>query len=343
MKKVVSLVILFALILCCSACGKQKDPFPDWVENAPGLATLKAYVEAVTDEGSPDFIPEEDRIAVFDMDGTLYGEKANIYFDWMLLAYRALDDPDYDAPEDVKEVAQRVRTAGETGVIPSELESQEPEAAARAFAGMTVAEYCDYARKLTEGKVRGFDGLLYRDAWYKPMLEIVDYLNDNGFICYLCSGSDRFLCRVLAEGHLNIPPDRIIGTDVFLEASGQDGKDGLDYRYDEEDEVVRSDTVIVKNIKANKVVQILQEIGRQPVLSFGNSSGDTSMAMFVSSNNPYKSEVFMVIADDDVRENGDPEKAKALREEWEAFGWNVFSMKDDFKTIYGEGVTRSPS
>ena len=91
----------------------------------------------------------------------------------------------------------------------------------------------------------------------------------------------------------------------------------------------------------NKVSLLARELGKKPVLSFGNSTGDTSMAVYVTSDNPYRSEAFMLVADDDVRDYGNPEKAEELRKKWEDYGWTVISMKNDFSTIYGEDVKRT--
>lgn len=333
------------MILMCVFVGTSQaseNSFEFWNGSAPALDVLRDYVEAVTDETSPDYIPEKDRIAVFDMDGTLYGEKAPIYLEWWMLKYRALDDPRYDAPEDIRQTGEKIVLAAQTGVIPDELEKEHALSAAKAFAGMTIDEYQQYATEFIVKEAEGFEGMTYAEAWYLPMLEVVDYLNENDFIVYICSGTDRFLCRVLAEGMVDIPDERIIGMDVQLEASSQNGCDGLDYVYTAQDRVVRTDKLLVKNVKANKVVQIAQEIGRQPVLSFGNSSGDVSMAMYVTSDNRYRSAAFMLVADDEEREYGNVEKAASLREKWEGFGWNVISMRDDFLTIYGDDVIRKP-
>lgn len=344
MKKLFCALITAAILLSvlAGAAIADENEFESWNAASPALAALRAYVAAVTDETNPDYIPEKDRIAVCDMDGTLYGEKAPIYIEWWMLKYRALDDPRYDAPEDIRKVAEKIALAAQTDEIPDELELEHALAAAKTFAGMTIDEYRQYATEFIVKEAEGFDGLTYAEAWYLPMIEVVDYLNENGFTVYICSGTDRFLCRVLAEGMIDIPEEHIIGMDVLLEASGQEGRDGLDYAYTPQDRVVRTDKLIIKNVKANKVAQIAQEIGRQPVLSFGNSSGDLSMAMYVTSDNCYRSAAFMLIADDEEREYGDREKAAAMREKWEGFGWNVISMRDDFRTIYGDGVTRKP-
>ena len=90
----------------------------------------------------------------------------------------------------------------------------------------------------------------------------------------------------------------------------------------------------------NKVSVIEQEIGQQPVLSFGNSSGDSSMANFVITNNKYKSAAYMLCCDDLKRENGNTEKAEKMKKSCEENGWTAISMKDDWKTIYGDSVTK---
>ena len=93
----------------------------------------------------------------------------------------------------------------------------------------------------------------------------------------------------------------------------------------------------------NKVKQIMRDIGKQPVLSFGNSSGDVSMHNYTIYNNPYRSAAFMLIANDDVRDYGNVEKAEKLGSEWREDGFNVISMRDDFRTIYGDGVVKTGS
>ena len=78
--------------------------------------------------------------------------------------------------------------------------------------------------------------------------------------------------------------------------------------------------LLIKNLKMNKVAQIVRDIGRQPVLSFGNSGGDMSMHNYTLFNNSYKSMAFMLIADDSERAYGDAEKVQPLKEKWAANG-----------------------
>ena len=350
MKKTVFVfVFLIALISLPVLAGVNvNDPedqysntFQYWNPDAPALANLKEYVEDVTDEASPNYITEEDRIAVFDMDGTLYGELAPTYVEWCMYVYRVNEDASFLPDQDEKEVADQIVDVMKTGVIPENLELDHAVQNARVYAGMTVDGYRQYVKEFCKKPVVGFDNMTYKDAFYKPMIEVVNYLNDNGFTVYICSGTDRLFCREIIDGVLPIAENHVIGMDVMLKARGQGDTDGLDYTYKSDDEVVRTDELLLKSVKMNKVSLLAQELGKPPVLAFGNSSGDTSMAEYVTSGNPYRSEAFMLVADDDERDYGKPEKAAELRKKWEDYGWNVISMKNDFDTIYGKDVIRT--
>ena len=90
-----------------------------------------------------------------------------------------------------------------------------------------------------------------------------------------------------------------------------------------------------------KVVKIEREIGKKPVLAFGNSSGDSSMFEYTITNNKYKAAAFTLLCDDTAREFGKPSKAEKMKQSAEANGWTAISMRDDFKTIYGDNVKRT--
>jgi len=295
----------------------------------------------VTDESSEDYIPRADRIAVFDMDGTLMGELYPTYLEYYMLAWRILKDPTLQPDAEMLEVGRLLRDCALDNSFPADMPMQHAVQAARAYAGMTLPEFEDFVTRVLVREADGFEGMTYGEAFYLPMVEVIEYLQENGFKCYICSGSDRFICRVFIEGMVDIPYEQIIGMDVELEATGQGDEAGLDYVFTTMDQVVRTDRLLIKNLKTNKVLQIAQEIGRQPVLSFGNSSGDVSMHNYTISNNVYKSMAFMLIADDDVRDYGNPEKAASLREKWEGNGYQVISMANDWKTIYGEDVVKT--
>ncbi|MDO4991264.1 MAG: haloacid dehalogenase-like hydrolase, partial [Eubacteriales bacterium] len=321
----------------------DEDVFADWNEDAPALNTLIEYVEAVTDEESPDYIPVSDRIAVFDMDGTLYGELFPTYLEYYLLAWRILKDPSYEPDAEMLEFGRMLRDHAMDKQFPDHMDLLHANHAASAYAGLTLKEFAAFVNECLIRDVDGFEGMTYATAFYQPMLEVIDYLQDNDFRVYVCSGSDRAICRALLEGMIDIPYANIIGMDVVYDATGQGDADGLDYVFKADDDVVRTDKLIIKNLKMNKVRQIVQDIGQQPVLSFGNSSGDVSMHMFTISNNAYRSAAFMLIADDETRDYGNEQKVQSLKEKWEDYGFHVISMKNDFRTIYGDEVVKTGS
>ena len=347
--KRMALLLVLALALACVsgfAFAEEAEPegdalFEQWNPDAPALNALVEYVEAVTDPDSPDFIPEMDRIAVFDMDGTLMGELYPTYLEYYMLAWRILKDPDCQPDSEMLEVGRLIRDCALDNSFPEDMAMRHALAAAKAYSGMTLNEFSDFVTKILVREVDGFEGMTYGECFYLPMVEVVEYLQENGFTCYVCSGSDRFICRVFIEGMLDIPYNNIIGMDVQLESTEQGDEEGLNHTFSVGEDVVRTDKLLIKNLKTNKVLQIAQEIGQQPVLSFGNSSGDTSMHNYVIGNNVYRSAAFMLIADDDARDYGNPDKAAGLREKWEAAGYNVISMANDWKTIYGEDVIKT--
>ena len=297
----------------------------------------------MTNPKSVNFIKEEDRIVTFDMDGTFVGELYPTYFEYNMLEYRVLDDASYKdkAPESVREAAQNIRDFVRTGKkLPDHFDMIHAQAAATAYSGMSLAEFDAYVKAYAAKPANGFTGMTYGQSFYKPMLEVMDYLTANGFTFYVISGSDRFICRALVES-LGIDPRRVIGMDVRLKSSSQGSEPGVDYTMGKEEDIFRTDELIIKNLKTNKVLQIIQEIGKVPVLSFGNSGGDSAMHNYCLSNN-LKCAAFMLIADDEARDHANREKALALGEQWRAAGYHVISMRDDFKTIYGDGVKKVP-
>lgn len=336
--------LLFLLpLLALSACNKVETKvteFKYWNE-CDSLSALKEYVEDVTNSSSENFIPKEKRIATFDMDGTFYGElfceyHGQAYLEYRMLEYRALEDETYTAPDSVREAGQAIKDFIENGTaLPSGFDMIHARAAATAYAGMSLKEFDEYCKNYLSKPAWGFENMTYGEAFYQPMLEVFDYLEENDFTYYVVTGSDRFICRSLVCDALGIAPNRVIGMDVELKAKNQGDTAPLSYLYDpKNDDIIRTDNLLIKNLKMNKVKQIAQEIGIQPVLSFGNSGGDASMHNYALSNPDYRSAAFMLIADDDVRDYATPEKAIKLGEEWKEDGYHVISMKDDFKTIY---------
>ena len=340
--KLVLLMVTTASLASMNACkAQQKVYFSLWNE-CVALTTLKEYVEDVTNINSPNYIPVEDRIATFDMDGTFIGELYPTYFEYNLLEYRGLDDPSYiNKDPSVVEAAQNIRDFVRDGKkLPDHFDMVHAHAAAKAYAGMTIAEFDSYVKRYAQNTPNGFTGMTYSTSFYKPMIEVFDYLKDYDFTYYVVSGSDRYLCRALVAS-LGIAPNRVIGMDVKINSTNETG-DGVDYTMEIGEDLVRTDELIIKNLKNNKVKQISQEIGKVPVLSFGNSDGDCAMHNYCLTNKDYKTQTFMLVADDDQRDHADLNKAAQREAAWRKAGYTVISMKNDFKTIYGYGVEKVP-
>ena len=321
----------------------KKDALSLWTDDAPLKKQLTEYISKITDKDSKDFIPVQRRIAVFDFDGTLFCETDPVYFDYRLFYYRVTEDPDYKdkASAAEKETAAKIKTMMDTGESAKGLEVAHGKGVASAFAGMTVGEFNDYVKMFREKQAPSYNNMKNGEAYYKPMIQVVNYLKANDFTVYVVSGTDRFIVRgAIEDSVLDVPPRQIIGSDETIVASHQGSEDGLTYQYKLEDQVITGGDFIIKNLKMNKVSVIQQEIGLQPVLSFGNSSGDNSMANFVIDDNPYPSAAYMLCCDDLERENGNMKKADAMRKSCEENGWTAISMKNDWTTIYGDNVTK---
>lgn len=303
------------------------------------LDNLKDFVRSSVTPGNKDYVPKQDRIATFDMDGTLYGERSPIYIEW--LAYKDYCDKYWkDAMDTTVEVTYdddttKIKTLQDTydeilafidGTESPELEMDEAYCGAKVFSNISISQYTQYVESYLNKPATNFNNLLYRDMVYKPMIEVVEYLQQNNFNVYIVSATDRFMIRTIVNHYFNIPATNILGMDVKLEPDAVTG------------EMIRQDKLRYKNGKKVKTELITREIGKSPILSFGNSSGDVDMHNLALRNPNYHSLAFMNVANDQERERGySPEVIKERIKTWDRF--QLFSMKDDWKTIYGDDVT----
>lgn len=321
-------------------CGSDKDDFTMWQSDGV-INEITAYVDDVTDEKSSNYIPVPDRIAVFDLDGTLVGEQFPIYFEWLMFAQRVFSTDSLYADDEMRTVAEDIVKAAEQRSIAEDIEERESLMFGKAFDKMTTEEYRGYVKEFLSQSADGFDNLTFGDAYFKPMTEIITYLQKKDFKVYICSGTDRDADRVMVQGFSDIPNYQVIGSDYYSEGINHDEVYYLDYQFTPDEELMRDDKRIIKNVKASKVVQMAQEIGQRPVIAFGNSSGDTSMFMYTTYGNPYKSAAFCIVPDDNEREYANLEKVEMLKNTCEENGWHIISMKDDFLTIYGDDVIKN--
>ena len=309
-----------------------------WNEGTGAKKSLIDYVSAVTEEGGADYIPAQDRIAVFDMDGTLTCETFYTYYDTMMFIEYCL----YDHPERVSDELKAVAASIKPGYVADETLARN---FAKAYAGMTVEEFYNYAVAFGQKKTASFNNMRYIDGFYLPMAELVKYLYDNGFEIWVVSGTERTTTRaIVANSPIKdyVEPEHVIGTDFEIKQRGhEDEPSNMDFKYENGDELVLTGGFIQKNLNGNKSIYVEREIGKRPVLAFGNSGSDTSMMNYtIDSRNPHPAQAYMVVADDSEREWG-TQDWEAKSADYLAKGFIPISMKTDFAQIYPDGITKA--
>ena len=315
---------------------RKATSFEYWTEDSPAMKSIIEYVSAVTDEKSDKYVPETERIAVFDSDGTLYGELFPTYVDQCLMIHRLVHDDTYKGNEEdtayCKALEEYLLNGGEKPKSPR----SSSDIIAEAFKGFTVEEYREYVRKFMSEPVVGFENMTYADGYYKPMISLVKYLTENGFKVYINSGAEVNMLRELSKNALGeyIPSYQILGTTYGITAEGkEDDVKARDYTPAANEKIIFDGTVTFKDLKLNKVVSIINDLGISPLLSFGNSSGDTAMAQYVIQHG---GKSYMLLCDDTERDHGDIEEAASFKEDCDKLGIETVSMKNEFTTIYGD-------
>lgn len=308
-----------------------------WAADSAAAQELRDYVDMVTDPSDEEnFIPVEDRIAVFDMDGTLTCETYYTYYDTMMFIRYCL----YDHPERVSDELRQIAASIEPGYKADEELARN---FARAYAGLTVEEFRDYVTTFGQQYTESFNNMRYVDGFYLPMVELVEYLYDNDFTIYVISGTERTTTRaIIANSPIAdyVSPDHIIGTDFEVKVRGyEDVSSNMDFKYFDGDDLVLTGGFIQKDLNANKTIYIEREIGKRPVLAFGNSGSDTSMMNYtIDHRNIYPARAYMVVADDNVREWG-TQDWNEMSAEYIEMGYTPISMRNDFAMIYPDAIT----
>jgi len=318
--------------------------FPSWNKDSAALAELVSFVSNATDPASKGYVEPADRIATFDMDGTLICEKAPVYFDFCLTTHRVLDDPGFSATPEERSAMEATREQANQGKVydPSDGPTKS-DLVASAFAGMTPKDFRAYVNDFADKTAAvGFANMTYAQSFYKPMTEVVDYLRANQFDVWVVSACEREVTRAMVS-RIGVPMDHVVATDVAYASTKQNGQVADKYNMGLDEDVVLSTPLDeVECGKNGKPLAIMREIGKRPILAFGNSSGDYAMLNFAEGNPEHKGMGVLVLCDDTTREYGDAERAKEQTEESARQGWTLFHMSDqDWATIYGEGVTKT--
>lgn len=317
-----SLVSLFANV------NLADDALPSWNDVA-AKASIVDFVQRVTTEGSADFVPSPERIAVFDNDGTLWGENPVPF----QVAY-ALDELKRRVPNEPKLAADPMVQAALAGDIGKLLEGAHHDGLLQVLAlthtGMTTDEFKRSVEAwITTAKHPRY-GKRYDQLTYQPMQEVLTLLRANGFKTFIVSGGGADFMRVWSERVYGIPPEQVVGSTGQTTFEFRDGVPVL---------IKTLDNLFVDD-KAGKPVAIHQAIGRRPIACFGNSDGDQAMLQYTTIGNSRPSFGLIVHHTDANREYAYDAKPKSSGKLVEALveapqrGWVVVDMAKDWKCVF---------
>jgi len=324
MKHTLTTLIASALL---SITASAADPLPSWNDTAPKQA-ITSFVEKVTKEGSADFVPVPERIAVFDNDGCLWAEQP-MYFQAFFIfdRIRALA-PQHPEWKDKEPFASVLK-----GDVKSALAGGEKallEMAMATHAGMTSDEFEKIVSDWITTAKHPKTGKLFTEMVYQPMLELLNYLRANGFKTFIVSGGGIEFMRPWTERVYGVPPEQVVGSSIKTKYEVRDGKPVI----------VRLPDLNFIDDKAGKPIGIHQHIGRRPLMAFGNSDGDFQMLEWTTSGKGPRFGMLIHHTDADRefaydRESHIGKLAKGLDEAPQR-GWSIVSMKDDWKTVFPE-------
>jgi len=301
------------------------DQLPSW-NDGPHKQAIVSFVEKATTEGTPDFVPPAERIAVFDNDGTLWSEQP-IYVQGAFIFDRvkALSNqhPEWKENEPFKSLLKGdLKTALAGG------EAALAEIVMATHAGISTDEFSQIVKDWISTAKHPKTGKLYTEMVYQPMLELLAYLRASGFKTFIVSGGGIEFMRPWAEAVYGIPPEQIIGSSIKTKFELRDGAPVL----------MRLPELNTFNDKEGKPVGINQHIGRRPIAAFGNSDGDLAMLQWTCSASGPRFCLYVHHTDGE-REVAYDRKShigqldKGL-DEAATKGWTVVDMKNDWMRVF---------
>jgi hypothetical protein len=311
--------------------AEAADPLPSWNEGNAKQAILD-FVARVTNPNGPDFVPEAERIATFDNDGTLWSEKPlyfQLYFAIDRVKEMASEHPEWQEQQPFKGVLEgdmeAVAAAGKAGLL---------ELVMATHTGMTTDEFSQIAKSWLATARHPERDRPYTELVFQPMLELLDYLRAHGFKTYITSAGGIALMRAWTEEVYGIPPEQVIGSGVKVEFVEREGVPAL----------VRLPEIGLLDDKEAKPVAIHQFIGRRPIASFGNSDGDFQMLQWATSGDRPGLGVFIHHTDDERewaydRDSHVGRLDRGLDEAAER-GWILVDMKNDWATVHPEPASQ---
>jgi phosphoglycolate phosphatase-like HAD superfamily hydrolase len=311
-----------------AASPGRDELLPSWNDTASKNAIV-AFVDRVTTQGSPDFVPKPERIATFDNDGTLWAEQP-LYFQLLFALDRVKvlspQHPEWKTTEPFASLlrgdVKGVLAGGEKVIVPIVIATHS---------GMTADEFNQIVRDWITTAKHPVTRRLYTEMVYEPMLELVAYLQANDFKTFIVSGGGIDFMRPWTERVYGIPPENVVGSSGKTQFELRGGKPVL----------LRLPEIDFINDGPGKPVGINEPIGRRPIAAFGNSDGDLQMLQYTMGGSGARFAV--VVHHTDAEREWAYDRTSPIGrldnalDEAQAKGWTVVDMKSDWKTIFPFG------
>lgn len=323
----ISRLLVVFFVLDSAVQASDADPLPSW-NDTPTRSAIIEFVECAKSDGCIKWIPPEQRIVVFDNDGTLWAEQP-VYFQLLFAMDRirqlAESHPEWKTEQPYQAVLENdqkaLASSGEQGIA---------KIIAATHAGMTTEEFAEIVRDWLKTARHPVKKKPYTDLVYQPMLEVLEYFRANDFKTYIVSGGGVEFIRVFAEEVYGIPPEQVLGSSIVTKFEMRDGVPVL----------VRESELNFINDKAGKPVGINQVIGRRPVAAFGNSDGDLQMLQWTTAGEG--SRLGVIIHHTDAEREWKYDRQSHIGKLDEALQqapekkWTVVDMQQDWKVIFPE-------
>ena len=313
----------------------QTATLASW-NDGPAKQAIVDFVRATTEPGGAKFVPPEERIAAFDQDGTLWVEQptyTQVVFCLERVPAVVAHKPELKNREPFKTVLSGNREA----IAKMSLHDLE-EILAATLTGMPIDEFAIEVKKWVAASKHARWNRLYTELTYQPMVEVLQYMRENGYRTYIVTGGGQDFVRVYSQEAYGIPPEQVVGT-----------AGGTTFGYDKAGRpfLTKEPKLLLNDDKAGKPQGIHLMIGQRPRAAFGNSVGDQEMLEYTGAGDGARL-MMLVLHDDAQREyaygpaEGLPPSrvgsfTPALRDEAREKGWTVISMKNDWKRIFGFG------
>jgi len=325
-------ILLVLVLTIFTAAQEEKDPLPSW-NAGPRKKGILDFVRLTTDKSSPKVVPADERIATFDLDGTLWVEQP-MYTQVIFMIDRVKElapkHPEWKTAEPFKTILSGDKKAMDKLVF------KDYETVVNAtLAGMTVESFSDIMKDWFAKARHPRWNRPYTELIYQPMLEVIQLLRARGFKTYIVTGSGQDFVRAFAQKVFGIPPEQVIGSALKTR-----------YQYDKKGKgiLLRAPLLLLDDNFSDKPEDIYLFIGRRPYAAFGNSTGDRQMLEYTHAGGGPR--LMMLVLHDDARREyaygpaqGLPASkvgtfTQNLYDEAVNQGWLVISMKNDWKRMF---------